>query len=136
MIFKIPSRAVPEHHFGAAKILFPEQFLSYSILHQAGLSSRPSTPSIMTSLLGVQKLLSHYTDLDPAGTDILPPVLGQNKSTSSLRKRNHTLNTPLGPDAKQSYHIFVLPALLTKSLQHHITFSRPPTSPQGIRGRA
>lgn len=94
-----------------------ELFLSYYTLSHTNqnLAADPLPLAHDKIVWGSRNCPPHYTVyLVSAGADLLLPVLGPNKSSSGVRKGNHTLTlTPLGPDA--NYHIFVLPAYFTKS---------------------
>lgn len=90
MIFKIPSRTVPEYHLGAAgTVSLNSSVLLYSMSQQAELSECFSTPLLPDSIVWESKNCPlHYTCIDSAEADLLPLILGQNKSTSNLRERN------------------------------------------------
>lgn len=116
MIFKIPSRTVPEYHFGAAgTVSLNSSVLLHSMSQQAELSDCFSIPCFMIALSGNPRIALHITPIDSAEADLLPLILGQNKTTSSLKERNPYSATPLEPSAQHPHYIFVLPAPLNES---------------------
>lgn len=117
MIFKIPARTVPEYHFGAAGTLsLNSSVLLHSMSQQAELSDCFSIPCFLIALSGNPRIALRITLVrDSAEADLLPLILGQNKTTSSLKERNPYSATPLGPSAEHPHYIFVLPAPLNES---------------------
>lgn len=114
VIFKIPSRTVPEYHFRSSRYCFPGIVLSYYTLtsQQGELLQRmllhPLLPD-STGCLGIQELPSalhlHRLSRSRSITTNSRPE----QKYSNLRERNPYSHPPLKPFAKHLHYIFAVP---------------------------